>query len=251
MIGTVQPTSQRNSEYPVFDLAAVPLAAWPAEYALSALPGTPHYQLSPGELLQPPNAYNEAIDITWQAWQDAAAAKLPGAGNGIEGSGGAGSTGSTGSNSGSGGFGASLFGAYVNNPIDTMPDNGQPFHYLRAVDMPIPGTDDFEVVSFFVPDGWIAVIKAVANMYTNNAFQEGSGDITWRIDVDGTYSPGFDQLETTLGSVQNPRHISGAIIATSGQKVRYTISHAAASGLPSGASVKTICSFDGYFVPAL
>lgn len=215
----------------------------------------------PLEGYQPPNAYNAAIDAEWRAWTLAAQRGLPGSGktnngtgNGTGSGSGSGSGGNgygSGNGSGSGGSGNSLFTQYANNPIDVMPDTGQPLHYAQAIATPAYGTDDTEVISFIVPDGWIAVIKAVYNDYGNNAFQEGSGELTWRIDVSGTYPPGFDSITTRLGSTQFPRPLQGAIIALSGQKVRYTVSVAATATIPIGNTALTTCGFDGYFVPAL
>lgn len=244
MIGIVTP-----SPYDLQSLwadAPTPGDGWPRDYALTASPGSPLYDLAPGERPQIPNAYNAAIDQLWALWHPNGDNQKPsstGTGTG------------TGNNSGTGnqqeGYGNSLFSAYANNPIDMMPDNGLPLHFAAAIDTPAPGTSDTQVIAFVVPDGWIAVIKATFNSYQNNAFQEGSGDLIWRIDIDGTYAPGFDAITTTLGSVQYPRPIIGAMIATSGQTVRYTVSVDAGTGIPTGSSVKVICGFDGYFVPEL
>jgi hypothetical protein len=134
-------------------------------------------------------------------------------------------------------------------PWEVMPPNGRPFHYQQAVACPALGTNDFAVVSFLVPTGWNAAIKAIANLYTSAGFVEGSGDLIWRIDVDGVYLPGFDAITTTLGSTDQARRLEGAILAKSNELVRYTVSVAAGAGIPVGAGNNIICAIDGWFYP--
>jgi len=136
-----------------------------------------------------------------------------------------------------------------NPPWEVMPPNGRPFHYQQAVSCPALGTSDFAVLSFLVPTGWNAAIKAIANLYTSAGFVEGSLDLIWRIDVDGVYLPGFDNITTTLGSTDQSSKLEGAILAKSNELVRYTVSVAAAAAIPVGAGNNIICAIDGWFYP--
>ena len=241
-----------------------PPADRPRDFALTAPPNTPLYDESPLDRYQRPNAYNFAIMQEWKVWKRAKEQGLPGSG-GTPGSGsGSGSGNGTGSGSGSGsgsgygsgsgsatgGAGNSIFTAYANNPIAVMPDNGQPLHYFDSIATPAPGSSA-TVVSFYVPDGWIAIVKGVTNLYASAGFVNGDGQLIWRIDKDGEYPPGFENIKTNLGNTEQPWPLSGAIIAVSGQLVRYTISTDAAATCPTGSTAPTVCGFDGYFVPAL
>jgi len=243
-----------------------PAAPWPQDYALSAPPGGPFYQLAPLERPQPFNSFNAAILLEWRAWKLADRLGLPGSGKQPQGSGGSGSgsgsgyggsgsgyggSGYGGSGSATGGSGNSIFTAYATNPVDTMPDTGQPLHYTGSIATPAPGSTDTTVLEVIVPDGWIAVIKAVSNDYANNSFQEGAGDLIWRISIDGLFPPGFENIKTRLGSIAQPLNLPGAIIAIGGQTVKYTVSVDAAATIPTGSTVYTHCSLDGYLVPAL
>jgi hypothetical protein len=140
-------------------------------------------------------------------------------------------------------------GGAIAPPWEVMPPNGRPFHYQQAVACPALGTNDYAVVSFLVPTGWNAAIKAIANLYTSAGFIEGSGDLIWRIDVDGVYLPGFDAITTTLGSTDQARRLEGAILAKSNELVRYTVSVAAAAPIPVGTGNNIICAIDGWFYP--
>lgn len=225
-----------------------PPATRPRDYALTAQPNQPLHDLSPLERFQQPNDYNRAIMQEWQQWKRAKEKGLPGSGGTPAGSQGTGS--GSGSATATGGAGNSIFTAYQNNPIAVMPDNGQPLHYFDSIATPAPGSSA-TVASFIVPDGWIAVVKGVTNLYQSAGFVNGDGQLIWRIDKDGEYPPGFENIKTNLGNTEQPWPLSGAIIAVSGQLVKYTIAVDAAATCPTGATAPVICGFDGYFVPAL
>lgn len=68
------------------------------------------------------------------------------------------------------------------------------------------------IVSFTVPAGRNGIINKVANNFVGGGWVEGSGDIVWRILVDGTPPPGatsYDSILGSLGSPANPVRISG------------------------------------------
>jgi hypothetical protein len=135
------------------------------------------------------------------------------------------------------------------NPLVHMPANGRPFHFQKAIATPAAGTSDVEIVSFRVPNGYTAVTAAVANGYTGTNFEEGSGDLIWRYSVDGAYPPGFDDVETSLGTFQQPRQLEGPIIAYAGQLVRCAITVAPGIALPTGTAARSFACFDGWFYP--
>ena len=195
----------------------------------------------------PPNQYNAAIAQEMQLTrQMVAVLKGAPASNGSNGS----TSNTSGTDSqtititGPGGSAAPSAAPWLN-----MPQNGRPFHYQLAVNCPAPGTDDFVVVSLIVPNGWKAAIWSISNNYTAAGFDEGSGDLIWRISVDGAYSPGFDSITTTLGKITEPRKLQGPIIAESNQVIAYTVTVAAGAPFPTGAAAKIICSFDGWIYP--
>jgi hypothetical protein len=132
-------------------------------------------------------------------------------------------------------------------PYLIMPANGVPFRENAAVVTPAPGSQAV-VVSFIVPTGFDGVLKALSNQYNHSSFFEGSGDIVWRIAVDGAYVKGYDRITTTIGTAAQPQEIQGAIRVYSGQKVEYIVEHAAGSGLPTEGT-NVICTMSGWFYP--
>ena len=135
-------------------------------------------------------------------------------------------------------------------PWDAMPAVGRPFHHEQVVNCPAPGTADFSVLSVPVPFGWVMAIKAIHCRYTGSGFQDGSGDLIWRLSVDGAYLPGYDNLTTTQGSSGQPRGLGeAAILASSNQLVRFTVSVDAGAGIPTGSAAQIVCILDGWYFP--
>ncbi len=68
------------------------------------------------------------------------------------------------------------------------------------------------IISYVVPPGRNGIINKVACNFVGGGWVEGSGDILWRILVDGTPPPGatsYDAILASLGSPASPTGISG------------------------------------------
>jgi len=68
------------------------------------------------------------------------------------------------------------------------------------------------ILSFTVPIGRNGVINKVANNFVGGGWTEGTGDILWRILVDGAPPPAansYAAIPASLGSPANPTEISG------------------------------------------
>jgi hypothetical protein len=60
------------------------------------------------------------------------------------------------------------------------------------------------ILSFEVPPGRNGMIKAVGNNFVGGGWQEGSGNLIWRILVDGGTPPGANTYHAIKGSLGNP-----------------------------------------------
>lgn len=60
------------------------------------------------------------------------------------------------------------------------------------------------IISYVVPPGRNGVIYKVANNFVGGGWVEGTGDVIWRILVDGTPPPGATSYDTILASLGNP-----------------------------------------------
>lgn len=74
---------------------------------------------------------------------------------------------------------------------------------LNYVDLPAVGART-NIIAFQVPPGRNGVIQKVANNFVGAGWVEGSGDVVWRILVDGATPPGANSYQAILGSLGSP-----------------------------------------------
>jgi hypothetical protein len=79
---------------------------------------------------------------------------------------------------------------------------------LNYVAMPAVGADA-TIITFQVPTGRNGVIQKVANNFVGAGWTEGSGDLVWRILVDGATPPGANSYQNILGSLGSPANPVG------------------------------------------
>lgn len=129
------------------------------------------------------------------------------------------------------------------NPLNDIPAGSRPLVSRAYVACPAAGVTDFAIVSVTVPPGYGCCITGLAHGYTGPGFQEGSGDLVWRLQVDGAAQT--NDFATSLGGDASYKLPCG-ILAASGQTITYTVSVAA--GAPAFGS-NVFAGIDGYFYP--
>jgi hypothetical protein len=105
------------------------------------------------------------------------------------------------------------------------------------------------VGSFLVPTGFDGVGAAVIFNYTGTGFAEGSGDLTWRLQLNQHYVKDYGNVVTQLGSLQTPyNQNSGQILLQANQLVQFwvNVSVASAGNLIGG---RIISSLWGWYYP--
>lgn len=95
-----------------------------------------------------------------------------------------------------------------------MPAGGEDFEAHGYVALPAIGASAI-VVAVPIPEGRMAMVKRIANVFVGGGFQEGQGGVVWQILLDGTnpnnpvVAPFFDNILASLGSVSAPSTIDG------------------------------------------
>lgn len=82
---------------------------------------------------------------------------------------------------------------------------------INYATLPAVGAD-VTILSFTVPIGRNGVINKIACNFVGGGWVEGSGDVVWRILVDGAPPPGatsYNSIIASAGSPANPVKISG------------------------------------------
>jgi len=92
-----------------------------------------------------------------------------------------------------------------------QPTNWENIDQLNYALLPAIGSQ-VTIISYVVPPGRNGVINKVACNFVGGGWVEGSGDVLWRILVDGTPPPGatsYDSILASLGSPASPTGIGG------------------------------------------
>jgi hypothetical protein len=135
-------------------------------------------------------------------------------------------------------------------PWTKMPPQGKRISPINSIPLPTSGygTDQL-VLSFRVPLGWDGVINYVVQTYTGQGFQEGSGDLTWRLQLNERWVKNLGNTTFQIGTLtQGPQSPNAQIIVQSNQLVQYFVNVAAsaAANLMGG---RIVCSAWGWQWP--
>lgn len=125
------------------------------------------------------------------------------------------------------------------------PPGAIPFDEQGALSLttPTPGVDQV-VLTMVVPQGYDGCIKYISNAVTDPNFIDGSGELIWKILINGRPVRNFGNITVRKGTMAQGRVISPIRIFP-GDVVTYTVQFAA--GTLTG---QTVCSLTGYFYPS-
>lgn len=90
-----------------------------------------------------------------------------------------------------------------------QPAAGTPFNPTTYIPLPAQ-TVTAMVVEFTVPEGRNGVINQMGNNFVGGGFTDGSGDVVWRLLVNGQPYPNFANIIASLGNPAAPSGI-GAV----------------------------------------
>lgn len=115
-------------------------------------------------------------------------------------------------------------------PWVSMPDGGFPFSANGTVNLPVAGTGFTDVIGpngqyvMQVPNGNDGVITLITCFYNGPGFNSGSGQLVWRILLDGQAVRNYDNILVQLGVAPFPGTTEGIRI-TSGQSVQLQVNN--------------------------
>ncbi len=101
-----------------------------------------------------------------------------------------------------------------------MPPDGVPFDPTAYIALPAIGATS-TVLSITVSDGYVGVIRNLGNVFVGSGWTEGSGSLIWQLLANGGVVRNYDNIVSSLGSVNNPRPVGGggAIIVPEGMQI--------------------------------
>ena len=139
---------------------------------------------------------------------------------------------------------------YKDPPWVKMPPQGKRFSYIQSIPLPVAnyGVDQL-ILSYRVPLGYDGVINYIVLGYTGQGFQDGGGDLTWRLQLNERYVKNFGNTLWQIGTLNSgPISPNCNIIVQSNQLVQIFVNVAAtaAADLLGG---RVLASTWGYHWP--
>ncbi len=144
---------------------------------------------------------------------------------------------------------------FVEEPWDEegTPNEAITFNPAKSILLPDPASTDVVIFSFYVPVAFDGIILGQYHAYSGaGVFVEGSGDIVWRVRVNGRYPKDMGNMLTTQGSPKTLSAVAGGAFIHSHNFVEYLVSAPNTSGLlPLPGQGRILAGLHGYFYPRI
>jgi hypothetical protein len=136
---------------------------------------------------------------------------------------------------------------YDRPPWITMPAQGKRINEIDSIVIPAQDGVDHLVLQFQIPVGYDACLQSFVNLYTGLGFNEGSGQLSWRVKINSRYVKDFGNIQNTMGSLQTPYTVvQGPVRVSTREVISYYVNNATGSGLAGGTIV---CGIFGWRYP--
>ncbi len=137
--------------------------------------------------------------------------------------------------------------------VESRPGNARPFDFSSVpfVAYPAPGAAAVDVLvknnqAFIVPAGMIAVVEYMAISHWGGDIVDGSGNVVWRVLINGAAVRGLHDLESQFASWAQPNPVK--FYAVENDVIQVTVEvPAAKAAMPAGDS--TSARIRGYLFP--
>lgn len=144
---------------------------------------------------------------------------------------------------------------YLSPPWISMPKEGRRFKPVAYFDVSGATYDgsDTTVLTVEVPVGYNGVITdfycgIVAASATN--FDEGSGQLMWRLSANGRYLRDLGNIQSTMGSLTSPSPVPrGGLLIHSHNLVKFTVAFSPAASGVINPQARIVCSITGWYWP--
>jgi hypothetical protein len=134
-------------------------------------------------------------------------------------------------------------------PTHAIPDQGKEFLKQTAVQLPTPGSGDVKLLEFDVPLGYDGIMYALLQQFAGGGFENASGDLTWRLQINRRWVKNMAQMTTQLGDYSGWLQLDEYIRLNSLQTVSYWVNVAAGAGARLDLAGRVIVGLAGWYYP--
>lgn len=130
-----------------------------------------------------------------------------------------------------------------------LPPGAVPFNVFGSIPTPAAIAGDVLVCQGRVPTGYDAILTDIYQIFQGSGFEQGNGDIVWRIKRNQVWLPGLGNEPFSLGSPQNPIPLTEGQIIFSGTTFGYYVNVPNGSGGLIIAGSRVTCGMLGFYWP--
>jgi hypothetical protein len=130
-----------------------------------------------------------------------------------------------------------------------LPYQGVPFNVYGAILTPAAAQGDVLVVQAQVPLGYDAILTSIYQIYQGSGFQQGSGDIIWRIRRNQYWLKNLGNEAYALGNPKNPVDLTEGELIYSGQTFGYYVNAPNVSGMIQVGAGRIAVGMLGFYWP--
>lgn len=127
--------------------------------------------------------------------------------------------------------------------------DAEPFDEPGNIIVPAAGLGDTAILEFRCPVGYQGVLVGHQHQYFGAGFVQGSGDLLWRIGIDGNFPRSMGAMPFEMGSLERPRPLYAPVRFGESQVITYFIDVPAGSPVATGAGNYTIAALSGFLWP--
>lgn len=147
---------------------------------------------------------------------------------------------------------AALADAQSNYDINNLLKNdtgAEPFEQDGTTAYNAPGAGPATVLTWTVPAGFVALIRQMSIVHVGGGFQDGSGNIIWRVFKNGAPYRGLNNLLAQYGALQTPRDLYPSLLAMENDVLTITATVPAAAPAPPGPGMNSTALQAGSLYP--
>lgn len=132
---------------------------------------------------------------------------------------------------------------------NAIPAQAAPLNRTGGIITPATAAGDTLVIEERVPQGYDGLLQGVYWFYTGSGFDQGSGDIVWRVQLGQRFLEDLGAVTFQMGSPQSPMPLTEGQILLSGQTVRVLVNVPNLSGMIQIGASRIAAGLIGFYWP--
>ncbi len=133
--------------------------------------------------------------------------------------------------------------------VNAVPDQAIPMNRTGGIVTPATAAGDSVVIEERAPYGYDGLILGAYWFYTGSGFDQGSGDIVWRVQLGQRFLEDLGAVTFQMGSPQSPMPMTAGQIVLSGQTIRVIVNVPNLSGMIQVGASRISAGLIGFYWP--